>query len=159
MKDFWDTFLYVIVMIAVIVAAYVATRYLAGKGRRVQSRHIRVLDRMMLARDKHIALIEVGDKNLLIGVTNQSINVLGDIDGDSLKIEQNTGELTAQKGFMSRLRDFIMRMKDAPSDLKMARREADAARRQKTDKDDYLARMDDAIQRRRTRLSGDGGDE
>ena len=156
MKDFWDTFLYVIVMIAVIVAAYVATRYLAGKGRRVQSRHIRVLDRMMLARDKHIALIEVGDKNLLIGVTNQSINVLGDIDGDSLKIEQNTGELTAQKGFISRLRDFIIRMKNAPNDLSKARRQAKKTRQPKVDRDDYLSRMDDAIQRRKSRMSAEG---
>lgn len=155
----WTTFLYVIVMIAVIVAAYVATKYLAGKGQRVQSRHIRILDRMMIARDKHIALIEVGDKNLLIGVTNQSINVLGDIDPDALKIEQNTGQLSAQKGLASRLRTFIIRMKDAPNDLKMARREAKSARRPKADGDDYLARMDDAIQRRRNRMSGYEGDE
>lgn len=159
MKDFWDAFLYIIIMIAVIVAAYVATKYLAGRGRRVQSRHIRILDRMMLGRDKHIALIEVGDKNLLIGVTNQAINVLGDIDGESLKSEQNTVE-SAQKGFVPRLRDFIIRAKNAPNDLRMARREAKQTRQPRSSSDDYLARMDDAIQRRKSRMvSGDEGDE
>jgi len=155
----WTTFLYIIVMVAVIVAAYVATKYLAGKGQRVQSRHIRVLDRMMLARDKHIALIEVGDKNLLIGVTNQTISVLGDIDPDALISEQNTVELSAQKGLASRLRTFIIRMKDAPKDLQMARREDKQRRQKKADSDDYLARMDDAIQRRKSRMSGYEGDE
>ena len=160
MKDFWAAFSYIFVMIAVIVAAYVATKYLAGKGRRVQSRHIRVLDRMMLSRDKHIALIEVGDKNLLIGVTNQAINVLGDIDGETLRSEQNTTEPSAQKGIATKLRDFIIHMKDAPNNLKMVRREAKATRRPRADNDDYLARMDDAIQKRKSRMtSGYEGDE
>jgi flagellar biosynthetic protein FliO len=156
----WTTFFYIVVMIAVIVAAYVATKYLAGKGRSVQSRHIRILDRMMLARDKHIALIEVGDKNLLIGVTNQTINVLGDIDGETLKTQQNKIEQSAHKGSASKLRNFIIRMKDAPNNLRMARNEAKINRQTKVDSDDYLARMADAIQMRKERMTGGNeGDE
>lgn len=156
--DFWTTFFYIVVMLAVIVAAYVATKYLAGRGGRVQNRHIRILDRMMLSRDKHIALIEVGDKRLLIGVTNQSINVLGDIDRESLRTKIQEIEMSAQKGFASRLRDFIIHMKNAPNNLKTARMEAKKARPASLDKDDYLARMDDAIQRRRSRLGGRDGE-
>lgn len=156
----WTTFFYILVMIAVIVAAYVATKYLAGKGSRVQSRHIRILDRMMLSRDKHIALIEVGDKNLLIGVTNQTITVLGDIDGETLKTQQDRIEQSAQKGFAPKLRDFIIHMKDAPNNLRTARHEAKQTRQPDADSGDYLARMDDAIRRRRNRMTGgDEGDE
>ena len=106
------------------------------------------------------ALIEVGDKNLLIGVTNQSINVLGDIDGETLKIKQTEIKTSAQKGFGARMRDFIIHMKDAPKNLRMARNEAKMDRPAKVSGDDYLARMDDAIQRRRSRITGgDRGDE
>jgi regulator of protease activity HflC (stomatin/prohibitin superfamily) len=34
MGDFWTTFLYIVVMIAVIVGAYLATKFIAGKGGR-----------------------------------------------------------------------------------------------------------------------------
>jgi len=155
----WTTFFYIVVMVAVIVAAYVATKYLAGKGSRVQTRHMRILDRMMLSRDKHIALIEVGDQTLLIGVTNQSITVLGNIDGETLKTEQTASEMTAQKSPASSLRDFIMRMKNAPEDLRAARREAKRTRQTKAAKDDYLALMDEAIQRRKSRMGGGYGED
>ena len=96
----------------------------------------------------------------MIGVTNQAITVLGDIDGETLRSEQNTVELSAHKGFASRLRDFIIHMKDAPNNLRMARREAKKERRPKADHDDYLARMDEAIQRRRNRMAArNEGDE
>lgn len=166
MGDFWTTFFYIVVMAAVLVAAYVATKYLAGRGRNPQSRHIRILDRMMLGRDKHIVLVEVGDKNLLIGVTNQSISVLGDIDGDSLAAApQDTG--TAQRGVATQLRDFVIRMKDAPSALKKARTEAKktrtgakkAPKATMRNENDYLARIDDAIQRRKDRMTGRNGED
>ena len=60
MEDFWTTFFYIIIMIAVIVAAYVATKYLSGKSRHIKSRYIRILDRVMLGKDKYVVLIEVG---------------------------------------------------------------------------------------------------
>ena len=156
MGNFWSTFFYIVVMIAVIAAAYFATKYLSGKGRRLKSRHIRIIDRMILGRDKHIMLIEVGDKNLLIGITNQTINVLERIDGQTLKSETNETAGSAQKGFASQLRDFINNIKDAPDNLNKARMEAKSERKSKksSDEDDYLSQMDDAIQRRKGHIAG-----
>ena len=51
----------------------------------MKSRYICMLDRMALAKDKCLYLTEVGGKYLLIGVTNQSINTLGEIDKDALE--------------------------------------------------------------------------
>lgn len=162
MGDFWATFFYILVMVAVIAGAYVATKYIAGKGGSAKSRHIRIIDRMMLGRDKHIVLIEVGDRNLLIGVTNQSINMLGDISGETLKNRQNKNDETAQKQkcFASQLRDFMVYVKDAPGNLRKARMEDGKARYSSARDDDYLARMDEAIQKRKTHIDGrDKGEE
>ena len=155
MGDFWSTFFYIVVMIAVIVAAYIVTKYLSGKGRRLKSRHIRIVDRMILGRDKHIVLIEVGDKNLLLGITNQTINVLGHFDGQTFKSETDETTAPAQKGFASHLRDFIINIKDAPDNLNKSRMEAKTVRKSKKspDEDDYLSRMDDMIQKRENHMA------
>jgi flagellar biosynthetic protein FliO len=130
MGDFWTTFLYIVVMIAVIVGAYLATKFIAGKGGRAKSRHIRMIDRMALGRDKHIILVEVGGKDLLIGVTSQSINVLGDIGRETLEADHSPKESAppAQKGFAAQMRDFFVNMKNAPDNLGKARMEAKKAR-------------------------------
>jgi len=154
MEDFWTTFFYIVVMIVVIVAAYIATRFLSGKGRGIKSHHIRILDRIMLGRDKHIVLIEVGDKKLLIGITNQVINVLGDIDGETLKKSEDKTMGAQQKGFASHLRDFITNFKDAPANFEKARKQAKKPHPSEVPpEDDYLGRMDDAIRRRKSRMA------
>jgi flagellar protein FliO/FliZ len=160
MGDFGTTFFYFVVMIAILVAAYFTTKYISGKGAHLKSRNIRMVDRMMIGKDKHIVLIEVGDKNLLIGVTNQAINVLGDIDGGTLKFKSET-KSSEQKGFTSQLKDFIVRMKDAPGNLNKARAEAKKTTRQpkKIYEDDFLSRMDEAMQRRKSRTDSDDGEE
>ncbi len=164
MGDFWTTFFYFIVMIAVIVGAYLATKYIAGKGVRAKSRYIRMVDRVTLGRDKHIVLLNVGDKNLLIGVTNQSMNVLGDIDIAGEKTAQpnagQPGTQPAPKGFMSQMRDFIVTMKKAPSNLNKARMNSKKDHyTQSVDSEDYLTRMDEAIRKRKDRTPGGTGDE
>ncbi len=149
MGEFGTTFFYIVVMVAIIVAAYLATKYLTRKSGAAKSRQMRILDRMMLGKDKHIVLLEVGDKNLLIGVTNQQINVLGDIDGETLKSKQSESAETGQKGFGTKLRDFAIRMKNAPSDLNKARSQGSAPWPKRNDDFDYLRRMDEAIERRK----------
>jgi flagellar biosynthetic protein FliO len=142
-------------MVAVIVAAYLVTKYISKRGGHAKSRHMRILDRMMLGKDKHIVLIEIGDRNLLIGVTNLTINILGDIEGETLGSGPQESEGSAQKGFMSQMRDFFINMKDAPGNLNKARMEARKPRDFKAfEEDDFLSRMDDAIQRRKDHIAG-----
>lgn len=157
MGDFGTTFFYIVVMVAIIVGAYFATKYLTRKSGAAKSRQMRILDRMMLGRDKHIVLLEVGGKNLLIGVTNQQINVLGDIDGEALKQKQSESSEAEQKGFGSKLRDFAIRMKNAPSDLNKAR-QGGSAQPRRNDDFDYLRRMDEAIERRKSQADDRGED-
>jgi len=136
------------------------TRFLAQKGRRLSSRHIRMRDSMMIGRDKHIAIVEVGGKTLLVGVTNQSISVLAEIDANELQDAVGAGADPNTKGFAARAAGFFAGMKDAPRNLARARTQMKKARRKQPDEDgDFLRQMDEAIKRRKSRADESGGEE
>ncbi len=160
MERFWTTFFYIVVMAAVLVAAYLTTRFLAQKSRRMSSRHIRMHDSMMIGRDKHIAVIEVAGKTLLIGITNQSINVLADIDANALKNAPEETGAPKPKGFAARTAGFFAGMKDAPKNLSAARTRMKKTRREKPAEDgDFLRQMDEAIKKRKSLADEPGGEE
>lgn len=158
MEEFWTTFFYVVVMVAVLVGAYLTTKFISGKsGKLLKSRHIHVLDRLALGKDKNVVLIEVGDQTLLVGVTNQSINNLGQIDGQTLKAAKEQERVKPEKGFAQQLRDFITNAKSAQDNLRKARMQY--KRRPSSDSEDLLSRMDDAVQHRRGRMEKGEGEE
>lgn len=69
-----------IIVIAVLLLAWWCTRQLAGRTRLgMQSGYIRVLDRVSIAQDKMILLIQVGDRCYLTGVSSSSITTLAEI--------------------------------------------------------------------------------
>jgi flagellar biosynthetic protein FliO len=146
---FWETLSYIFVLIAIIAAAYWVTKYISQKGINMQSRQMRILDRMTLGKDKHIVLIQIGDKNLLIGVTSQTINTLGDIDINTLHTQACENTTPAAKSFTQQLRDFFIRIKNAPADLNHARAQSKGAKWSEPSGSDYLGMMDDAMQKRK----------
>ncbi|MGI6151282.1 MAG: flagellar biosynthetic protein FliO [Christensenellales bacterium] len=158
MEKLWTTFFYIVVMAAVLVAAYFATKFLAQRGRRLSSRHIRLKDSIMVGRDKYLAIVEAGDKTLLIGITNQSIDVLADIDPGALEETAPESSEPVAGGFAKRTATFFDRMKSAPADPARARAERKQARRQRpVDDEDFLSKMDEAIKRRKDREFGQSG--
>ena len=48
------------------------------------SRYIKSLDRLIISNDKWIEIIQIGDETILIGVTNDNITKIKEIDGDNL---------------------------------------------------------------------------
>ncbi len=157
MERFWTTFFYIVVMAAVLVAAYLTTRFLAQKSRRMSSRHIRMHDSMMIGRDKHIAVIEVAGKTLLIGITNQSINVLADIDANALKNARKKRARRSRRALPPGLPDFC-RNEGRAQNLSAARtrmkKPAGKARRGRR----FLRQMDEAIKKEKPRgRTGRGG--
>jgi flagellar protein FliO/FliZ len=161
MNDFWTTFFYIAVMVAVLVGAYLTTKFLSGKTKKMQKgRFISLTERLPLGKDKNIALIEVAGQNYLIGITNQSINILGQIDGENLKAVKEAKSLNPRKGFVEQFRSFITNAKDAQENLRKARAQYGQAKSSKYDQDDILKQMDNAIRQRRDRMeSGNGDDE
>ncbi len=161
----WSTLFYIIIMVAVLLAAYFTTKYLSGKARRiVKSRHIVVLDRMGIAKDKMLLLVKVGDKSMLIGVTNQNINALGEVDVDESPVAED--EPKATPGALSKFAEILTNARKAPSDLAKARREArekKAAQPEPRDaiENDYIDQITRAIERRKNLKTHDneGTDE
>jgi flagellar biosynthetic protein FliO len=178
MDNMGSTLFYIVVMVAVLVGAYVLTKWFSKKSRRmIKSQHICVLDRMALAKDKSLYLTEVGGKCLLIGVTNQSINTLGEIDKEALgdldtsqkatffggsasKASSDTGE----SGFFGKAASFFGNAKNAQADLAKARMQYKEQKHESaqpdtrsTNEDDILERMNRAIEQRQNRMNGGNG--
>ncbi len=156
----WTTFFYVVVMVAVLVGAYLTTKFISGKSKRLlKSRYIHLLDRLPLGKDKNVVLIEVGNQTLLVGVTNQSISNLGEIDSEALKVIKQQNAQKPSKGFAEQLRDFIINAKGAQENLRKARMQYKSQRQgSPADESDILSRMDEAVQQRRDRMEK-GGEE
>ncbi len=157
--NIWSTLFYIIVMVAVLLAAYFTTKYLSGKARRiVKSRHIVVLDRMGIAKDKMLMLVRVGDKSMLIGVTNQSINSLGEVDvGEAAEAED---EPPNTKGSLSKFAEILSNARKAPGELAKARREARISKNKPPEprdavESDYIDQITRAIERRKNSKTHD----
>ncbi len=87
--DNWAELLGMLLVTAlVLAAAFYTTKFVArrsqigGKGR-----HMQILERLPLGKDKYLAIIEVGGKYMLVGISGQNINlvsVLPDTFGESI---------------------------------------------------------------------------
>ena len=79
-ESVWKTIGVIVVMAAVIAAAYWFTLFVGKRagGAGGRSRVIRIVDRLDLARDKQIVLLTVAGKTYLVGITNNEIRVLDD---------------------------------------------------------------------------------
>ena len=69
----------------VLVLAYGCTRLLAGRGGLLSrgvslSGNLRVLERLALGREQSVAVVQVGDRRLLLGVTPAQITLLRELD-------------------------------------------------------------------------------
>lgn len=161
MNEFWTTFFYIVVLAAVLVGAYFTTRFISGKSSKMlKGRYIQIIDRMPLGRDKNVVLIEVGDKTLLVGVTNQSISTLGQIDGEAIKAAREQTPAKEGKGFAQQFRDFLINAKDAQENLRKARMQAKAQRKGSGSYDsDFLTQMNEAMERRREQMDSKSEDE
>ena len=87
--DNWAELLGMLLVTAlVLAAAFYTTKFVArrpqvgGKGR-----HMQILERLPLGKDKFLAIIEVGGQYMLVGVSGQTVNlvsILPDTFGESL---------------------------------------------------------------------------
>lgn len=164
-----STFWLVVIMLAVILAAYYTTKFLSGKTKRLmKGKFIHVLDRSAFGRDKQVLLIKVGDNHYLIGVTSQSINVIGTLRDEDLNIQnEQTGEETPS-GFFGNIRSFVQNAKQADSNLKKARTQykeenkgTSPSRGKGTSDEDVLEMINRAMERRKRDRMGikDDGDD
>ncbi len=164
MDNMGSTLFYIVVMVAVLIGAYVMTKYFSKKTRRMmKSQHISVLDRMALAKDKSLYLTEIGGKCYLIGVTNQTINTLGEIDKEALGERDEASSGAGEGSVFGKAMSFFSNAKNAQADLAKARMQYQTQKKEgarpgsRPSDDDILEQMSRAIEQRKNRNGGDGG--
>lgn len=87
----WELVYLVIVLILVVALAYFASKWL-GKRYATQgqkTKYLKVLDRVSLGTDRTLCIIKVGEKAMLLGVTQHSIEKICDIDIEDLPVDQS----------------------------------------------------------------------
>jgi len=72
-------------LIAIILGAYYVTYYIgkkaSGQSRgRLRNKHINVIDRFAISRDKSFYIVEIAGKVYIVGTTTQSITLLDTLD-------------------------------------------------------------------------------
>ncbi len=162
MDNVWSTFYYIIIMAAVIFAAYFVTKFISKKSRRItKSRYLNVLERMPVSKDKQILLLKVGNKNLVIGISNQSVNLITTINEDELESVEVAPK--NEETLIARLQGIINTAKGSQKNLKNARMKAKEGKKNrassKLPSDDILEQMNNAVQQRRTRINKKSKDE
>ena len=73
----------ILAMLFVLALCYFVTKWLGKSmsvGQMTRGSYMRILDRIVLSREKFIMLVEVSGRVFVIGVTNQSVNVIGTVD-------------------------------------------------------------------------------
>lgn len=88
--------LLILVMVAILFAAYYTTRLVSGKASRMlRSNKMHIIDRLAISRDKMLLIVRVGDEFHFLGVSNNQINHLANIPIEALEEpepEERTGE-------------------------------------------------------------------
>jgi len=81
-----------IFFILILIAAYFSTKYIGKRyGLKVNGgKNIKIIEKVTLTQDKMLVIVRVANKTMLLGVTNNQIDKISDIDESSLCIEEQS---------------------------------------------------------------------
>lgn len=69
----------------IIYLSYLSSKYIGkNMNKSSSSRYMRLIDQITVGQDRHIAIMQVGDKYLLVGITAGQINVLSEMQDEDL---------------------------------------------------------------------------
>ena len=92
--------LYFIAVIAVVAGLLFLRKYLTKRlGTVKNGSYMRIIDRVVIAQDKQIALVELKSKILIVGITQQRIETLGELDRSEFDVleQENPNDLNGKK--------------------------------------------------------------
>jgi flagellar protein FliO/FliZ len=99
---------YLIAFFLVIGAAFYITRFIGQTSLKfTQSRNIEVIDFASLGKDKGLFIVRVGGKVILIGVTNNSITYLLDLEEERLNFEKSKNFASDFNSSLEKFRKFL----------------------------------------------------
>lgn len=79
-KDSWFWVWPLFVLLIVVALAYWATRFIAGKFGAIQAKHLKVAESLFLGPNRHLYLLLVNKKVLLIGSSEHGLTLIKEID-------------------------------------------------------------------------------
>lgn len=81
----WSVIFTFIGVVLIIYLSYLASKYIGtGLNKSSSSRYMRLVDQITMGQDRHIAIVQVSGKYLLLGITGSRINVLSEIQDEEL---------------------------------------------------------------------------
>lgn len=86
-------------LLAVCAASWWVLRYAAKRGllaRPTQSKHLTILDRIALDARRSVVVVKVGSKALVLGVSDEGIRTLSEIDPATLNTSQDSSDVAEQ---------------------------------------------------------------
>ena len=88
MKSIGESIFFLVCLILIIFAAYYFTRFFASRATNLHGKKskMRVIDRLMLSRDKSILIVEIYGKCYILGLTNQTISYLDVLEDASQEL-------------------------------------------------------------------------
>ncbi len=98
LEAFYTCTIYLLAFLAVLSLAYITTRMIAvGNSKRLQTKNIKVLEGVMIAPQKFIELVKIGDKIIALCICKDNVTHLhtfnkNELDLDLLVKEKNQEE-------------------------------------------------------------------
>lgn len=107
----------------VIVLAYISTKYISDKFslKSNKSKNIKIIERVPLAQDKSLIIVQSAGKTMMLGVTSQHIEFISELD-ENLISEDTENDLKGQD-FYTILKDNLGKMTNLRKDKKDTVRE------------------------------------
>ncbi len=111
----WRVIATFVAVIVIIYLSYLASKYRGkGLGRSGSSRYMRLIDQVTLGQDRHVAIMQVGGKYLLVGVTSGQISLLSEVSDEDLfplepDEEEGDGKIPDFKTMIGKLGDITKR--------------------------------------------------
>lgn len=90
MTTFWEYFQAIVIIAAVILAAYYVTKLVAksGSGGFRKSTGIKLVGSQPLGKDKSVAIVEIGENAYILGVSAQRVELLDKLSRDELGLKK-----------------------------------------------------------------------
>lgn len=82
-----------LIVIVILYLTFVCTKYIGkGVGLKTRSKNMKVLDQIILGRDRSAAIVQIGNRFFLVGITASQISILGELDEEDIILLQEPGE-------------------------------------------------------------------
>lgn len=108
----WSAVVTFVAVAVIIYLSYLASKYIGtGLNRSGSSKYMRLIDQITMGQDRHIAIVQIGGKYLLVGITAGQICVLSELQDEELFPLSPDGESEATgvsnfRALMEKLGDF-----------------------------------------------------